>query len=259
MRRGLRFIDARLLPHGWTDLLRQIALFAGAFALYDLVRGLFGHGNYYKPFGDAMQIIDFERAVHIFVEPSINAWAQNKHVLIDAADWIYLNGHFFVTVGALTFVYLRRNESFYFMRNMFLTAMGLALFGYWLYPTAPPRLLPEWGFTDSISQFVTGGTGWLDNGPAKAVTNFYAAVPSMHVCFAVMIGWSMARLAKRRAVKIAWGFYPLIVTFVVVATANHYLTDVFLGAVTAGLAALLADRLLARARPGVWAFGHAAA
>jgi membrane-associated phospholipid phosphatase len=69
----------------------------------------------------------------------------------------------------------------------------------------------------------------------------------------------MSRLVTRRAAKVAWCLYPLLVTFVVVATANHYLIDVFLGAVTAGLSALLAHRLLARARPDVWAFGHATA
>jgi hypothetical protein len=246
----------RLLPHGWTDVVGQFLLFAAAFMLYNLVRGLVGHAQpgYYKPFGDAMRIIDIERAVHIFVEPSIQAWAQNKHWLMDAADWTYLNGHFFVTVGALVFIYLRRNRSFYFVRNVVLISMGIALVGYWLYPTAPPRLLPEWGFTDSISQFVTGGTGWLDDTPAKAVTNFYAAVPSMHVCFAVIIGWSMPRLVRRRAAKVAWCLYPLLVTFVVVATANHYFIDVFLGALTAGTAALIAARLLARVRPEKWAF-----
>jgi membrane-associated phospholipid phosphatase len=119
--------------------------------------------------------------------------------------------------------------------------------------------MPEWGFTDSISQFVTGGTGWLDDGPAKAFTNFYAAVPSMHVCFAVMVGWPMARLVSSRQARIAWCLYPLLVTFVVVATANHFLTDVFLGALTAAFSALLAERLLARARPDAWAFGPATA
>jgi membrane-associated phospholipid phosphatase len=256
MRRGFRAIEARLLPHGWTDVVGQFLLFAAAFMLYNLVRTVVGDGNLYKPFGDAMKIIDFERAIHVFVEPSIQAWTQNKHWLMDAADWTYLNGHFFVTVGALVFIYLRRNRSFYFVRNVILISMGIALVGYWLYPTAPPRLLPEWGFTDSISQFVTGGTGWLDNTPAKAVTNFYAAVPSMHVCFAVIIGWSMSRLVRRRAAKVAWCLYPLLVTFVVVATANHYFTDVFLGALTAGAAALIATRLLARVRPEKWAFGQ---
>jgi membrane-associated phospholipid phosphatase len=135
-------------------------------------------------------------------------------------------------------------------------AMGLALIGYALYPTAPPRLMPEWGFTDSISQFVTGGTGWVDDGSTKAFMNFYAAVPSMHVCFATIVGFSMYRLTHRRPVKIAWALYPLLVTFVVVATANHYLTDVFLGALTAAVAAMMAKWLLARARPGVWAFNQ---
>jgi hypothetical protein len=256
----MRSIDARVLPHGWKDLLRQIVLFAGAFVLYDLIRGLVAdNGNLYKPFGDAMKIIDLERTLHIFIEPSVQAWAENKHWLMDALDWTYLNGHFFITLGALAFMYVRRNDSFYFVRNMFLVAMGIALVGYWLYPTAPPRLFKEWGFTDSVSQFMTGGTGSIDDGPAKAFTNFYAAVPSMHVCFAVMVGWPMARLVSRRSAKIAWCLYPLLVTFVVLATANHFLLDVILGALTAGVSATLAHRLLARARPGVWAFGHATA
>jgi hypothetical protein len=222
--------------------------------LYDAVRGLVGTTVGYRPFGDAMKIIDVERTLHIFIEPSVQSWTLGRHWLMDAADWTYLNGHFIVTLLALAFIYLRRNNSFYFVRNMFLIAMAMALVGYFLYPTAPPRLMPEWGFTDSISRFLLGNTGYIDNGAGKAFLNFYAAVPSMHVCFATMIGVSMVHLTKHRAARIAWGFYPVFVTFVVVATANHYLTDVFLGAVTAGLAALTAKRLVARARPGVWEF-----
>ena len=254
-----RWIEGRLLPHGWTDLFRQIALFVGAFILYDVVRGLVLDGNLYKPFGDAMKIIDLERGLHIFVEPSVQAWAENKHVLMDLLDWTYLNGHFFITLGVMVFIYLRRNDSFYFVRNVLLISMAIALVGYWLYPTAPPRLMPEWGFTDSISQFVTGSKGYWDNTPAGAFANAYAAVPSMHVCFAVIIGWAMARLVSHRAAKIAWFSYPALVTFVVVATANHFLVDVFLGVLTAGVAAVFAHRLLARARPDVWAFGQATA
>ena len=69
----------------------------------------------------------------------------------------------------------------------------------------------------------------------------------------------MAKLVASRPAKIAWSLYPLFITFVVVATGNHYLTDAFLGAVTAGASALLADRLLARARPDAWRFGQATA
>src|SRR5207245_10169731 len=135
-------------------------------------------GSAYKPFGNPMLIIEVERTLHIFVEPSVQGWTQGQHWLIQIADWTYLNGHFLITLGAMTFIYSRRNDSFYFVRNAVMISMALALVGYWVYPTAPPRLLPEWGFTDSVSQFLTGGTGWIDNGPAKAFTNFYAAAPS---------------------------------------------------------------------------------
>ncbi len=256
MRRLIEFTDASILPRGWRDLIRQLLLFLIAFLLYDLVRGLVNDGNLYKPFGDAMRIIDLERTLHIFVEPNIQSWALNRHWLMDVADWTYLNGHFVVTLLALVYIYTRRNTSFYFVRNMFLISMAIALVGYWLYPTAPPRLMPEWGFTDAISQFM--GVPHFEDGPAGAFINAYAAVPSMHVCFAVMIGWTMGRLCVHRLAKLAWLLYPLLVTFVVIATGNHYFTDVFLGALTAGAAALIAG-WLARARPDVWAFGHAPA
>ena len=68
-----------------------------------------------------------------------------------------------------------------------------------------------------------------------------------------MIGWPLARLVKPRALKVFWASYPLIVTFVIVATANHFLADAFLGACTAGLGALAA-RWLARVRPAAWSF-----
>ncbi len=168
-------------------------------------------GGIYKPFGDAMRIIDLERTLHVFVEPSIQAWAQNKHWLMDVADWTYLNGHFLVTLAALAWIYMRRNASFYFVRNMFMISMALALVGYGVFPTAPPRLMPEWGFTDSISQFLLGSTQHIDSGPGSAFLNIYAAVPSMHVCFAVMIGWSMSRLVSRRPAEVAWCLYPLLV------------------------------------------------
>jgi membrane-associated phospholipid phosphatase len=254
MRRRLQLIEARILPRGWTDVIRQIALFAAAYVCYQVARGLVGVAGGYKPFGDATKIIDLERTLHVFVEPSIQSWARNKHVLMDIANWTYLNSHYVVTLGALAFIYLRRNASFYFVRNMFMIAMAIALVGYVLYPTAPPRLLPEWGFTDTIQQ-MTGIT--VEHGPGSAFLNAYAAVPSMHVCFALMIGLPMARLTDRWWVKLLWRLYPLLITFAVVATGNHFFIDVFLGGVTALAAALLADRLLARRRPEAWAFSPA--
>ena len=255
MRRRLSVIEARVLPRGWTDALRQLLLGAAAYMLYELVRAIVAGNSLapgYKPFGDATKIINFERLLHVFVEPNIQHWTQfHLHWLMDIADFTYLNAHYLVSIGALVFIYIRRNDSFYFIRNMFMIAMAIALIGYAVYPTAPPRLLPEWGFTDTIQQF-TGIT--VERGAGSALLNLYAAVPSMHVCFALMIGVPMSRLVRRWPARWAWRLYPVLITFVVVATGNHYFTDVFLGALTAGVSALLADRLLARARPDVWRF-----
>lgn len=231
--------------------MRQLAMFAAAYAGYEVVRGLVDVAGY-KPFGDATRIISMERTLHIFWEPSIEAWVNgHAHWLLDIADWTYINAHFALTLGALVFIYLRRNDSFYFVRNMFMIAMLIALVGYSVYPTAPPRLMPQWGFTDAIQQY-TGMT--IEHGPGSALLNAYAAVPSMHVCFALMIGQPMARLVEHRLLRVFWRLYPLFIAFVVVATGNHYFTDVILGALTAAVAALLSKRLLARARPDVWAF-----
>ncbi|MGI8903093.1 MAG: phosphatase PAP2 family protein [Solirubrobacteraceae bacterium] len=260
MRHRLHSIEGRVLPRGWSDVIRQMLLGTGAYVLYTLVRSIVHGGAFdpgYKPFGDATRIIHLERVLHVFAEPSIQAWVAGRHWLMDFADWTYLNAHYVVTLGAIVFIYLRRNDSFYFVRNMFMIAMAIALVGYALYPTAPPRLMPEWGFTDSIKQFT--GVQLESDGPASAMLNLYAAVPSIHVCFALMVGFPMARLVRHRPARLAWRLYPLLIAFVVVATGNHYLTDVLLGALTAGGAALLAERLLARARPDVWAFGHAPA
>ena len=256
MQRRVRQIDSLVLPRGWSDVIRQVSLFLGAYLGYQIVRGLVDGNDVAKASWNATKVINLERTLHIFIEPHIQSWVDNRHWLIDIADWTYLNAHYVVTISALTFIYLRRNDSFYFVRNMFMIAMAFALVGYALYPTAPPRLMPEWGFTDSIQQF-TGIT--VEHGPSSALLNLYAAIPSMHVCFALLIGWPMARLVRNGAAAAAWALYPLYICFVVIATGNHYLTDVVLGALTALASAVLAGQLLARARPDAWAFGHAAA
>ncbi len=245
---ALRSLERRVLPRGIFDAVWQLALFVGAYIGYQIVRGL-ADGEIATAFWNARKVIDLENATGTFVEPSVQAWTQGSSALITFADWMYLNSHYVVTISALVFIYRFRNGSFYFVRNMFMVAMGIALVGYALYPTAPPRLMPEWGFTDSVANW-TGVQ--IDNEKASALLNLYAAVPSMHVCFSLMIGTSMARLVTRRPFKVLWALYPLLITWVVVATGNHYLFDAVLGAATAGLA-YLGARQLSRARAG-WRF-----
>jgi len=247
-----RFAD-RFLPKGWPDLLRQILLFCGAYWLYRLVRG-FTDGRAVDAFRHANDVVHLEQRLGLFVEPAVNAWAEGREGVIDAASWMYVNSHFTITTVTLAFIYLRRNPSFYFIRNMFMVAMGLALVGYAAFPTAPPRLMPQWGFTDSVADFtgVHPGSSSVD-----ALFNPFAAVPSMHVAFALMLAIPMARMARRTAVKALWSVYPAVVTFVVVATANHWVFDAFTGALVAAVSAVAALGF-ARWRPSVWAWAQPA-
>src|SRR5215216_5059466 len=245
---------ARFLPHGWRDLFRQLLLFCGAYWLYRIVRGM-TDGRVAESFQNARDLIGLERAMGLFVEPAVHAWAQGSGIVIDGASWMYVNSHFTVTTVTLAFIYLRRNASFYFIRNMFMVAMAIALVLYAAYPTAPPRFMPEWGFSDSVARF-TGLTA--EGSSADALYNPFAAVPSMHVAFALMLAVPMASMARRRWAKALWILYPGLVSFVVVATANHWWFDAFTGALTAAVAALAA-LLFARWRPAAWAWMPATA
>jgi membrane-associated phospholipid phosphatase len=111
--------------------------------------------------------------------------------------------------------------------------------------------MPEWGFTDSVAAF-TGVKA--DSGSADLLFNPFAAIPSMHVAFALMLGATMAHIVRRRWAQVLWWAYAPVVTFVVVATANHWWLDGFLGAVVALVAAICAHGVFARARPDVWAW-----
>jgi hypothetical protein len=232
-------------------VLRQVALFAVAYLAYRLVRGLV-EGDANAAFAHARDVISLELSLHIFVEPSVQAWASGSRALMEALSWLYVNAQTTVTVGALVYLYLRHNRSFYFVRNMFVIAMFIALIGYVVFPTAPPRFMPEWGFIDSVSD-VTGVHVSHASASLSTLVNPYAAVPSMHVCFALMIGWPLARLTRRRIVKVVWFLYPFLMAFVIIATANHFIFDAILGALTAGAAAYGAS-WLARARPHAWRF-----
>jgi hypothetical protein len=250
-----RLLQARVLPHGWLDVLRQVSLFGAAYLAYRFVRGLV-EGDANAAFAHARDVISLERTTHLFVEPSIQAWASGSHFVMVLSSWLYVNAQTSVTVAALVYLYLRHNRNFYFVRNMFMIAMGIALIGYAVFPTAPPRFMPEWGFIDSVSDF-TGVHVSHASASLNALTNLYAAVPSMHVAFALMIGGTLARLARHRVVRVLWLLYPFLMAFVIVVTANHFIIDALLGALTAGASAYGAT-WLARARPTVWRFSNVA-
>ena len=252
----LRSLQAQLLPRGLMDVVRQVLLFGLAYYGCRIVRGTVD-----DPVGAAVafehsrEVIHFEQSLGIFVEPSLQAWVSSRPALIDVASWLYLNAQFTVTMACLVYIYLRHNSSFYFVRNMFAVAMWTANVGFMLFPAAPPRFFPEWGFSDPVANLTHVSH---DSVAVNSLVNQYAAIPSMHVAFALMIAVPLSRLCKHRLTRAFWAVYPLIVVFVIVSTANHFITDAILGAATAAFGAWAAAAL-ARARPTAWAFQPAKA
>src|SRR3954471_188648 len=205
------------MPRGPFDAARQWLLFAGAYYLYRIVRGLVdGHAN--VAYQHARVIVNFERTLHTFFEQDVQQWAIAHSFFIHLANWMYVNSHFLITTTFLVWLYIARNHAYYFVLNMFMIAMGFALVLYVAFPTAPPRFLPEWGFQDTVANYF----GDAASQSAGVLYNPFAAVPSMHVAFALMIAVPAVHLVRHRVLKVAWSLYPLLVTFVVIASGNHF-------------------------------------
>ena len=249
MRRLGTYVNG-LLPKGILDAGCQFLLFFVAYNGYQVVRGV-TDGSEAEALANGASVIDLERSLGSFFEPGFQqALIDHTPWLIDFANFMYLNSHFVITTGFLVWLYLFRNEHFYFVRNMFMVAMALALVGYALYPTMPPRLFPGEGFTDTIAQF-TGVA--QDSETASSLINQYAAVPSMHIAFSLMVAVPAAALSKHLVSRMLWSIYPLNVFFVIVATGNHYWFDAAAGAAVACMA-VLAARQIARLRPAAWSW-----
>jgi len=245
--RALARIGAKL-PQGWGDAGRQLGILVLVDTAYELVRGI-ADGQRAEAIAHGQQVIDFERSTHTLFEPSVQAFLLPAHWLIDVANQLYLNAQFSIALGFLVWLYLFRNESYYFVRNMFVASMCLALIGYIGFPTAPPRMFPEHGFVDTIVDFSNVNH---DSSLAKVFINPYAAVPSMHCAFAMMIGVTGVVVCRNWWSKAWWAFWPVLITWVVIVTANHYWVDAALGWLVALSAYAIARGALARVRPEEW-------
>ena len=239
----------RRLPHGYGDAVRQLGLFVLAELSYEAVRGV-ADSTRDQAFTNGANVISLERSLHTFFEPNLQSIFIDHRWIIDFANYMYMNSHFVVTTAFLVWLYIFRNQNFYFVRNMFMVAMALAIVGYALVPTAPPRLFPQDGFVDTITDYAQVNH---DSALVKLFINPFAAIPSMHVAFSTMIGVTGVLVTRHRTSKILWAAYPVLVFWVVVVTANHFWIDGAAGLLVAVFAAIAA-RSLARARPAVWSF-----
>jgi hypothetical protein len=219
---------------------RELALVAGLYFAYDLVHGRVA-AEPLRADQDGYRLLHLEAWLHLTPEHWLNNGIEHLPAIAVPACFFYASLHFIVTPAALAWVYRRHPERYRAVRNVLALTTAAALIGFWLYPTAPPRLLPGAGFHDTLVRFRSWGWWGTDASvpaAAAAVANRFAAMPSLHFAWAAWSGANFFRLGRRRWVRALGVAYPLLTALVVVATANHYLADVVAG----GALWLVADR-----------------
>jgi len=215
---------------------RELALLVGVYVVYSLGRLVVG-----ADVGAAMhrgaELVTFEGHLSWLSEVRLNQALQSVPVLAVAAAYWYSLLHYTVTPAVLVWLRRRHAGSYGPARTALVVATLLGLVGFWLYPTAPPRMLADHGFVDTLAAFSNWGWWSTDASAPKGLgglTNEFAAMPSLHVGWAVWVGWYAATHGRRTWVRVAAVAYPLVTSLVVVATANHYWLDAVAGAALVG-------------------------
>jgi membrane-associated phospholipid phosphatase len=228
----------RFLPRGYADFARQVLIWFGFLLAYQVARGL-ADRDPTRAFDNGWRVIDLEQRLTGLGELTLQGWTQSSRFLTELVSWTYWNSEFTVIGLALLWVYLRRNSAFTRFRNTILLANGLGLIGYVLLPTAPPRMFPEAGFTDTLAAHSTVNHSSTF---VAFASNPYAAMPSLHALDATIVSVVMATVVRRRWAKVLWLCWAPWVWFAVMATGNHFWLDVAAGVLVAGIAAAIVYR-----------------
>ena len=225
---------------------RELALLAALYGVYMLARAVVG----VQPdaaLDRGRWLLDLEAAARIDMEQPLNAAVHAVPALAVLADYIYASLHYVLTPVVLVWLAVRHRAGYRRGRNALLLATALGLVGFWLLPTAPPRLLEGAGFLDTMAVFSDWGW-WGEAASAprgmEGLSNQYAALPSLHVGWALWCALQVRANTSRRFLR-RWAWtYPALITVVVMATANHYLLDA-----VAGAAVVLAGHAIAQRLP----------
>ena len=220
---------------------REIAGLAVLYGLYEVVRGAGGEGVRVAMQNTA-DIVAFERAAGLYVEQGVQSFPRRSYAPA-LLGLLYVLLHFAGTAIALVWIHRRHPDRFPIVRTTFVGATALALVNVF-YPAAPPRLA-ELGFSNAV----TSSTGLdLSSDLLGALYNPFAAVPSLHFGYALIVGVALAAIASRRWVRIVGALYPAAMLLIIVAIGNHFFVDAALGGLVVVIGWLPGSRARRRAR-----------
>lgn len=220
--------------------LRELLLIVALFLVYKVAR-VAADGHVDEAFRNARTIWDTERLLRLPAEPAVQGYLLGSHGLIEAANSYYAYVHFPATAACLIWLYLWRPAHYRWTRNVIVLLTAAALAVHFLMPLAPPRMLGETGMLDLGRLY-----GPAVYGPPETdqISNQYAAMPSLHVGWALLVAIALITATTHRY-RALWLLHPAITLLVVVATGNHYWLD----AVAATVLLAAAYFLLRRQRP----------
>jgi PAP2 superfamily len=235
-RRFTGLFPNRLLRHRPPRLWQEALLIALGYFLYGRVRNLVPeHVSPAMRHGRAVQHL--QQDLHLNFELTVNQFVATHEWLAQVMDYYYATLHFVVTPACLLWLFLAHSRVYRGARTVLFVTSLLALAGFWLYPLAPPRLLPQYGYIDTLLKFHTWGS--LADPKIAQHSNQFAAMPSLHIGWALWCGAAIFFCARRLWVRLLGALYPLGTLAVIVGTANHFFIDavaglvVFLGGVGA--------------------------
>jgi PAP2 superfamily len=216
----------------------EVATIIGLYGIYEVVRGQ-GHASLGVAREHTDGIVALERHLHLFGERTVQQaahWVPGLPTLLGIA---YIAMHFLGTAAFLIWLYRTHPERFPLVRNALIVATGVALSIYLLYPVAPPRLAGL-GFVDTVTRNAKVN---LSSDLLGSFYNPFAAVPSLHFGYALLVGVTVAVLAKSRVARVFGWTYPAVMLLVIVATGNHFFFDAAGGALAIGIGFVAASRL----------------
>jgi len=217
----------------WSRMALEVAIAVTAYFAYFLVRGA-TEGSRDEALANARDIIAFERNLGFYWEPRIQDLIIDHHALVTVANWMYIWGHWPVIIAVGVWLYLHDAPRYITFRNAFLISGAIGLLIFMTYPVAPPRLADA-DLVDTVTEYSYSYRALQP----PALVNQYAAVPSLHFGWNLLLGIALFRELRSAAGKTLAVLLPLVMLFAIVATANHFVFDALTGALVAlaGLAA----------------------
>ncbi|MCL9759137.1 phosphatase PAP2 family protein [Frankia sp. AiPa1] len=207
-------------------VLSQIVLLGLLYVLYDLGRHL-AAGRELEALRHAVNVWHLERVFDLPDEASLQAVAMRSSRLLELANRFYMTVHFPAAITFLLWVLIFQRHTWSRVRTVIAMSTGVALMIHIVYPLAPPRFLPE--MLPSVKLVDTGAVfGPSPYGSHDTVANQYAAMPSLHIGWAILEAWGVITILRVRVRWLAL-LHPIVTTLVVVITANHYWLDGIIG------------------------------